>query len=376
MLYSRISIFKIDNCVFYLSLTLIWEFILISWVLATGIFPYYYKYLSYLTYWWMGLTGAAGILSSVIIPDIMRTLIWNKFGLSNREVTFFIWGAVTDAELKKENTYKEVVLLLVGVIANIITAIIMHCVIIISPQLSLPIEIMGVFEFTRMINIGLAVISFFPLYPFYGSRLIILIFYRIWSNDKKNAFLSSLSNITGLMIMTAGLMLCVRGLFHGGIWWILFGLFLREGNGLIQRKYEIKRLLKKNTVSEIMTDQPVYLYPDQSIDTFINEYLYCYHYKIYPVIDCEHKVCGVLFSSDAISLHQKDRLKFTVGEIAVTRIGEIAVTKDAEVLEVIRKMYENNQSRLIVIDEENHLAGVIVIKDLLMYVTSKMGIPS
>ena len=39
---------------------------LITWSLAQGLFPYYFKDLASTTYWWMGIFGAVGLFFSII----------------------------------------------------------------------------------------------------------------------------------------------------------------------------------------------------------------------------------------------------------------------------------------------------------------------
>ena len=114
-----------------------------------------------------------------------------------------------------------------------------HC------QTQLPLEIIGIVEFVRMINVALGVINIFPLLVLDGGKIVLLFLSRFFVSFKKAvAFLAEITNVVALLIMAAGLFVSIKGYFQGGLWWILIGMYLQEGTALFQRKHQIREILK------------------------------------------------------------------------------------------------------------------------------------
>ena len=44
--------------------------VLITWSLASGLFPMWYEDLDSATYWWMGVAGAIGLFISILLHEL------------------------------------------------------------------------------------------------------------------------------------------------------------------------------------------------------------------------------------------------------------------------------------------------------------------
>jgi hypothetical protein len=61
MFGRSVSLFKLFG--FEIKVDISWLILaaLVTWSLASGLFPEYYKHLPAASYWWMGATGAIGL---------------------------------------------------------------------------------------------------------------------------------------------------------------------------------------------------------------------------------------------------------------------------------------------------------------------------
>ena len=96
---------------------------LITWSLATGLFPEYYKDLPRAAYWWMGLTGAVGLFLSIIFHELMHSLVARSYGVSMKEITLFIFGGVAHMEEDPSHPKAEFMIAVVGPLASFLLAI-------------------------------------------------------------------------------------------------------------------------------------------------------------------------------------------------------------------------------------------------------------
>ena len=85
MFGKTISLFKLFGFEVKIDLSWIIIALLITWSLAKGVFPTYYKGLSTTTYWWMGIFGALCLFFSITIiqrksNEIYFGFLWNFYG--------------------------------------------------------------------------------------------------------------------------------------------------------------------------------------------------------------------------------------------------------------------------------------------------------
>jgi len=372
---NRVSLFRNERFEFFIHVPIIWQSIVISWTLATGIFPYYYKYLSQFVYWWMGVAATLALIVSVLTRDILRLLILNRFGITVTNLTLFLFGGVTESLPGSDQRKGEFFADLTGPLIYLGMAFFVHCVMIICLSQKLPIAIFGILEFTRMINVALGVINIFPLLALDGGKIVLFILSKFFvSFGKAVSFLAEITTVVALLIMTAGIFVSIKGYFQGGLWWFLFGMYLQEGTGLFQRKILIQEILKRETAENVMSRNPVSVSPGLAVMDFVQNYLYNYHYKIFPVLGCDCRLQGVLLSRKVFDMTNQEWKEHTVGEISISQITELAVGINDNILSILTHMQKTSQSRLVVIDEEKRPKGIIVLKDIFKYLSVKMNL--
>ena len=78
--------------------------VLITWSLAKGLFPVYYKNFATATYWWMGVFGAIGLFISIVFHELSHSLVARKFDLPISGITLFIFGGVAHMQEEPKNS--------------------------------------------------------------------------------------------------------------------------------------------------------------------------------------------------------------------------------------------------------------------------------
>jgi Zn-dependent protease len=82
MFGKRIKLFQLFG--FEVRLDLSWLIIalLVTWSLASGVFPYLHPGLDRHTYWTMGVVGALGLFVSIVAHEFCHSLVARRYGMT------------------------------------------------------------------------------------------------------------------------------------------------------------------------------------------------------------------------------------------------------------------------------------------------------
>ena len=81
MFWKRITLFRLLGFEVKIDLSWLLLALLVTWTLARGVFPAYFPQLSPETYWWMGVSGTAGLLLSIIFHELCHSLVARRYGM-------------------------------------------------------------------------------------------------------------------------------------------------------------------------------------------------------------------------------------------------------------------------------------------------------
>ena len=71
-----------------------------------------------------------------------------------------------------------------------------------------------------------------------------------------------------------------------GVWLVLIGLFLKNSADNEYRSFELRFGLQDMKVSEIMVP-PIAVNTSMTISQFVNDYVFHYHYRVFPVLELD-----------------------------------------------------------------------------------------
>jgi Zn-dependent protease len=81
MFGKQIPLFRLFGFAVGIDLTWVLIAVLVTWSLATSLFPFYYPGLSPVVAWSMGVIGATGLFASIIFQELSHSLVARRFGM-------------------------------------------------------------------------------------------------------------------------------------------------------------------------------------------------------------------------------------------------------------------------------------------------------
>ncbi len=373
MFGKRITLFKLLGFEVRIDVSWIVIAVLVSWSLARGVFPQYYKELPASTYWWMGIFGTLGLFASIIFHELCHSLVARRFGLHMRGITLFIFGGVAEMEEEPPSAKAEFFMAVAGPTASIFIGLVSYGIYILGKGGGWPESITGVFSYLRWINLILAAFNLLPAFPLDGGRVFRSALWS-WKGDLRWAtrIASQIGSGFGLLLIFVGILNIVRGGFVGGLWQVLIGLFLRSASQMSYQRLMMRRALEGEPVQRFMESDPVTVPPSTSVEELVEDYIYRYHFKMFPVVE-DHKIIGCVSTRDVKEVPREEWNQRTVGELSKPCSFENSVSPNTDAMKVLSIMNRTGNSRLMVV-ESDRLVGIIALKDLLQFLSLKLDL--
>jgi predicted transcriptional regulator len=120
-----------------------------------------------------------------------------------------------------------------------------------------------------------------------------------------------------------------------------------------------------------MKTDPVTVSPSISIRQLVEDYVYKYHFQMFPIVKDSDKLVGCITTKELKEIPREEWGQKTVGEVATKCSPGNTIEPQADAMQALSIMARTGSGRLIVI-EENRLVGVITLKDMLKFLSLKL----
>jgi len=347
--------------------------LLVTWSLATGVFPQYYPGLPSATYWSMGILGMIGLVFSIVFHEASHSLVARAHGMQIKGITLFIFGGVAELGEEPETARTEFLVAIAGPISSFLLALSFFLLAWVLDNLGVATSLQGVGYYLASINALLATFNLLPAFPLDGGRILRAGLWY-WKGDLLWAtrIAARSGEILGYALIGLGVLSIVGGNFVGGLWWSLIGLFVRQAAGASYLQLMAREALAGAPIRRFMTSDPITVPPSVTLRAFVDDYVYRYHFDLYPVTRGGHLIGSVL-ARDVKAIAPDDWGAHFVSEIMRPSTPELTIAHDSDALQALAQMRSTGNSRLLVTDADR-LIGVIVLKDMLDFIALRMDL--
>lgn len=371
MFGKPINLFKIFGFDVRIDLSWIFIVVLVTWSLAVGYFPFQYKNLSTQTYWLMGSAGALGLFFSILVHEISHSLVAVRFGIPMKGITLFIFGGVSEMGEEPPNAKAEFMMAIMGPVSSIIISLLFYGIYSQSTRSGGEESVNGIVHYLAWINGLLAAFNLLPAFPLDGGRVLRSILWGLKRNFRWATRISSgIGSTFGILLIVLGIINLFRGNFIGGMWWFLIGMFLRSSAKMSYQQLVVRKALEGESVRRFMVPDPMTVRPSISVQQLVEDYIYKYHFKMFPVVDSD-KLVGCVTTKQVQEIPREDWSQRKVGDLVTECSTENTIGPEADAMEALSKMSRTGFGRLIVI-EGGRMVGVITLKDMLRFLSLKV----
>ncbi len=373
MFGKKIHLFTLLGFDVSIDLTWILLALLVTWSLAKGVFPHYFGGLAQSTYWWMGAAGALGLFISIVFHEFCHSLVARQFGMPMKGITLFIFGGVAEMSDEPPSAKSEFLMAIAGPLSSVLLGGVLFGVGRLGQAAGVREPVNAVFLYLAFLNVILAGFNMIPAFPLDGGRVLRSILWRVkkdlrWATRIASAFGSAF----GMVLIILGVLSFFTGNLIGGIWYFLIGWFIRNASQMSYKQVLIRNALGGEQVERFMQREPVTVPPGTSIEGLVNDYFYRFHYKMFPVANGEGLV-GCVTPKQVREMPREQWSQHHVDELTVPCSKQNTISPHADAMQALSTMNQTGNSRLLVV-EENHLVGIVTLKDMLKFLSLKIDL--
>jgi Zn-dependent protease/predicted transcriptional regulator len=371
MFGRSIKLFSIFD--FEVKIDLSWLIILalVIWSLAGIVFPGEFPNLHWSAYLLMGLAGALGLFSSIIFHELCHSLVARRYGLPMKGITLFMFGGVAEMSDEPPSPKAEFLMAAAGPAASVLVAALFFGAYMLGASVGWPGELSAVLRWIAFINIVLVAFNLIPGFPLDGGRMLRATLWH-FKHDLRSAtqWASRVGAGFAWFLIGMGVLSLLMGAAIGGLWWILIGLFLRGAARQGYRQVIIRQALQGEPVRRFMNTEPVTVSSDLDIQQLVEDYIYKYHFKMFPVVD-DGRLSGCVNTAQVKDVPQERWASTLVRDINHSCGAGNSIGPEDDAVHALSKMNSSQSSRLLVV-EGDRLVGIISLKDLLKFLSLKM----
>jgi Zn-dependent protease len=371
MFGKTFTLFKVLGFTVRVDLSWIVIVVLVVWSLAGGVFPEQYKALSAGTHLAMGIVAAAGLFASIVVHELCHSLVARRFGLPMEGITLFLFGGVAEMGEEPPSPKAEFLIAIAGPAASAVIAGAFLSAAWLGRATGWPDSIRGVVQWIGYINAMLVAFNLIPGFPLDGGRVLRSALWQ-WRGDLRRATraASRVGAAFGVGLIGLGFLTLLLGNPIGGLWWILIGMFVRSAARQGYQQVLIREMLKGEPVRRFMNPQPVAVGPAMSVEQLVNDYIYRFHYKMFPVVEGA-RVLGCVTTKTVQGIPREQWGLRTVAEVASPCTEENTIVPEEDAVHAFTRMSQHHVSRLMVV-QDGRLVGILTLKDLLKFLALKL----
>jgi Zn-dependent protease/predicted transcriptional regulator len=347
--------------------------ILITWTLATGFFPQQMPGLKPYIYWALAVEGALGVFLSIILHECGHALVARRYGIPIKEITLFIFGGVANMEDEPEKPRHEFLMAVAGPLTSGVLAVLFLLLDTLVRSVIPEAPVLAVLGYLAWLNGLLAVFNMIPAFPLDGGRVLRALLW-MWKKDLRFAtrVASGLGSMFGFGLILLGVFLFMNGAVVQGLWFGMIGLFVRSASAMSYRQMVLRRALEGEPVSRFMRTDVVTVQPNVLLRDFVEQTVYQYHHKMYPVM-LNGRLVGCVTTRNVKSVPNEQWTEISVGEVAEECTDQNSVPPDTDAMKALGLMNSTGRGRLLVV-EGGELLGVVALKDLMNFLSLKLDL--
>lgn len=335
-----------------------WLFIFALLTLSLGFYYFPQRYSDWPTWqhWGVALATTLLFFASVLVHELMHSLISIAQGVPVRDITLFIFGGVSSLTEEPRSAGSEFVMALAGPLSSIVLAAIFGLTWLVTRYFAPPLAAMCFY--LAGINLSLGFFNLIPGFPLDGGRVLRAILWAATGNIRQATTVATqVGRLIAALFIIGGLGLVFLGQTANGLWLAFIGWFLDNAAQQSYRQMLLSEMLRGVSARDIMTTECAQVYPGLLVENLVHDYLLAQGKRCFVVIQ-NGNFLGIVTVHNVKAVPRERWSALTAQDIMTPLALLKRVAPQDEAIDVLRRMDEADVNQMPVI-EGDRLIGLV-----------------
>src|ERR687890_177058 len=307
--------------------------------------------------------GSAGLFfGSVLVHELAHALVAQARGIRVQDITLFLFGGATRAQVESRGPGDEFLIALVGPLTSGLLAGLFGILAGLGSNL-LTRPLAGTLGYLAWTNLLLAAFNLVPGFPLDGGRLLRAAIWRATGSLGRATRIASVAGQgVGWLLVAAGVVSLLAGDLAGGIWFAFIGWFLVQAARSSYQELQLQQLLRGVEAEDVMAADLRRIPPELSLQDAVDDYFMRYDHSAFPVEE-QGRTTGLLTLRGVRRVPREQWPTHRVRDHMVPLGDQVVVAPDARMDGVVGKLQDGEAGRVLVV-EDGEVVGIITPSDL------------
>lgn len=365
-----------------ISLDLSWLVILALLTMTLGqLFPelitQYYPDVGYhvpaYVYWLMAIVAALGFFACILLHELGHAIVARAEGMPIRGITLFMFGGVAEIGDEPPSAGAEFLMAIAGPAVSFVIAVVCAVLSGVGYAANFPPSVVMVLGYLAGINAIVLLFNMVPAFPLDGGRVLRSALWGLTGNLERATWWASLAGqVFSWVLIAWGVLNFFNGNWLGGVWTGLIGLFLNRAAQSSYQQVLIRQALEGETVGRFMNPHPIVVAPNLTLLEWVENYVYRYHRKAFPVVE-DGRLVGLMETQALADVPRSEWEHHTVAEFMRRNLRDLTIPPHADALQAMKRMQHTGSSRVLV-TAGTQLVGILSVRDLMQFLNLKLAL--
>lgn len=353
---------------FYLDYSWFLIAAIVTYELATDVFPASLPGRSHGLYLVMGVLAALTFFLSILLHELGHSLVSQRCGIPVPRITLLFIGGIAEISREPDNAKAELKIAAGGPVVSLLLALLYAGVAFLAWALGWP-EVSLICQWLAFVNVSLVVFNAIPGYPLDGGRILRALIWARTKNLRQATYITTRIGVGFAYVLIAlGVVALFQGMWNAFVFFLI-GIFLKGAaeSGYANTVYHA--LLGNVRVGEIMTRDPVCIPAHTPLSLAVDEFFLARNHVAYPVVDSDGTFRGLVRLEYFKALPREKWPYTSAGDLAACHDQALCAIEATASAELAMRRLAAGQGRLAVLDAAGHVAGILTRHDVMHFIT-------
>jgi len=347
---------------------------LILWAVTGGVLQTEVPQASTSELWAIGIIATLLFFGSLILHELAHSLVANHTGADVSRITLFVFGGVSQMAREPGSPRQEFAIAIVGPLTSVALGALFYGLFYWLRAVDAPRLWWVASHWVGRINLALAVFNMVPAFPLDGGRVLRSVMWAVWhSLERATRVASTIGRGFGYAMIVLGFLTMF---FSGlqGLWLVALGWLLAGAAGASYQRLQLQQALGDVYVHDLMSSPVATVPADATLFEAAHDYFMAARFTAFGVED-HRAIVGMVRMEDLQGVPRERWQQVRVRDVMAPLDPEtMTVNSDAEAVEALMQMAENQLGRLLVTDRAGNVMGIISHSDIVRLVRVRSGL--